>query len=126
MATKMTRKKITPIADLGQIRVEKEGVDATISLIDFALTVYAITKDVLSDGKIRAFEILKYDEALFKLIKNAKHWSKIPSEVKDLSSAEIDMIKKYFIDNFELKDDKREKVIEFVVDKALEFAKIFV
>ena len=87
------------------------NIKETKEALECALSLQKALQKTMADGKISIWEIPNFLSPFMKLgsaIENAKL---IPSELKDLDSAEIEELKALFKQELDLEDDKLEAKI---------------
>lgn len=120
---KVQRKNLKAVADLGQLRVEKYGVEALIRLVDFSLVLLDAVRKTLTDGKFKAREVFNFTESLRMLPSVIRSSGQAKYELGDLSDSEIEAIRTHFNDKFKLDDSVNEQMIESAIEIALNFYK---
>jgi len=121
-ALKASRKKIQPVADLGEPKAQY-GIEELKQLAKFMFAVWDATRETIKDGRFKAREVFNYTEALRSLPKAFRGLENLPAEVKDLDKKELEEIRQFIIDEFKLNDKELEQKVEDIISIAINFAK---
>jgi len=132
---RIKRKKIPAETNLGpnnikintsniqKVKVNMTDLKETKEFLSFLFSlVYGISKS-LEDGKFKPTEILNFTGAVRKLPSAVGGIENVPDEIKDITSAEIDELVKFIIEEFNLVDKAKEAKVESFIETAFAFAK---
>ena len=90
----------------------KTGIDSTKAVLGKGFKIAEAIAEALEDKKISFGESLELGAKLLGLVGMFKHIVNIPAEFKDFTKQEQDELIKFFIDEFDIPNDKAEEIVE--------------
>ena len=92
------------------------GTIQTKEMLDFVFTLTKSIDKAMQDGKLDYNDIITIIPAFMKIGLALKGVEEIPKELGDLDKKEMEDLKKYVRDNFDISNDKVEKFIIIAFD----------
>lgn len=105
---------------------EQRDLKETKELLSFVFALVYATSKSLQDGKFEYREALNYVGAVRKLPSAVKGIEQVPAEIRDLTPEEVDELKAFIVEEFDIVNDELEANIEEMLDLAADFAKVAV
>lgn len=103
---------------------ETVGTKELKELLSFIVRLVFTGKDAMADGKINLWDASKFFTAFTAAIPAINGLDQVYKELKDLEEWEVEDLKEYIIQEFELEDGKASAVIENCLEAALSIGKI--
>lgn len=101
---------------------EKLGIDETVEMARFATALVSVTDNVLADGKVNTFELLKYGEVIPLLKPAITGANKVLPELADLDDNEKNLLQTEMAAGLDLRNDAVEEVSEDIIRLSLSLA----
>jgi len=96
----------------------------TKELLSFVFALVYATSKTMQDGKFEYREALNYVGAVRKVANAVNGIDAVPAEIADLTNEEIDELKAFIVEEFDIENDVLEQNIEEMLDLAADFAKV--
>ena len=98
----------------------KHGINVTKETLTTLAQIVAVVDDSLEDGKLKVAEGVKIVLKATSLIKLVKQLKELKAELKDLDLAEKAELVAHFEQEFDMRNDKAEIIVESLVRLAVE------
>ena len=95
------------------------GLKEIKEMLEFVFALGGAIDKALADGKLDYMDTIHIVPALMKMGPAIENVKDIPKELKDLSDAEIEELKTWIADNFDIANDEIESYIEIGLNVVL-------
>jgi len=95
------------------------GIDNLKKLIDTALGFTKEFQNAFADGKFQLQELFAFTDDFLKIPDLVKNWPLVKNELSQLSDAKRKELHAYFVEKFDLPNDKVEAFIEAALQNAI-------